>query len=66
MSDQYGNYFCQKFFVSLSSTQRLKVLKFLGPQISKISCDKRGTHSMQCLIEMINLPEEEDAIKDGI
>jgi hypothetical protein len=32
----------------------------------KISCDKKGTHSMQCLIEMINMPDEEEALKNGI
>jgi hypothetical protein len=32
----------------------------------KISCDRKGTHSMQCLIEMINMPEEEDELKSGI
>lgn len=32
----------------------------------KISCDRKGTHSMQCLIEMINMPEEEDELKAGI
>jgi hypothetical protein len=32
----------------------------------EISSDKKGTHSMQCLIEMINMPEEEDELKEGI
>ena len=66
MSDQYGNYFCQKLMVSSSSAQRLKILRELRPNVLKISCDKRGTHSMQCLIEMINMPEEEEEIKQSI
>lgn len=32
----------------------------------KISCDRKGTHSMQCLIEMINMPEEEEELKEAI
>ena len=32
----------------------------------KISCDRKGTHSMQCLIEMVNMPDEEEALKNGI
>ena len=32
----------------------------------KISCDKKGTHSMQCLIEMVNMPDEEAALRDAI
>lgn len=31
-----------------------------------ISCDRKGTHSMQCLIEMINMTEEEVALKEAI
>ena len=32
----------------------------------EIASDKKGTHSMQCLIEMINMPEEEDELRVGI
>lgn len=66
MADQYGNYFCQKLMQSSSSVQRLKILNALRPHILQISCDKKGTHSMQCLIEMINMPEEEEELKQGI
>eukprot|EP00347_Sterkiella_histriomuscorum_P005046 403358108 len=66
MSDSYGNYFCQKLMQSSSSAQRLKILNVLRPNILLISRDKKGTHSMQCLIEMINMPEEEEELKKGI
>ena len=66
MVDAYGNYFCQKLLQSSSSAQRQKILNVLQPHILKISCDKKGTHSMQCLIEMINMPEEEIALRNGI
>lgn len=32
----------------------------------KISCDKRGTHSMQSLIEMVNMREEEELIQQAL
>ncbi|CDW87894.1 rna-binding [Stylonychia lemnae] len=66
MADQYGNYFCQKLMQSSSSAQRLRILNVLRPHILEISCDKKGTHSMQCLIEMINMPDEEEELKQGI
>jgi len=42
------------------------MLNVLKPHILDISCDKKGTHSMQCLIEMINMPDEEEELKQGI
>jgi len=42
------------------------MLNVLKPHILEISCDKKGTHSMQCLIEMINMPDEEEELKQGI
>ena len=66
MVDQYGNYFCQRLLQSSSSAQRHKVLIALRPHILEISCDKKGTHSMQCLIEMINMPEEEAELREGV
>jgi hypothetical protein len=66
MVDAYGNYFCQKLLQSSSSAQRHNILNVLRPNFLKISCDKKGTHSMQCLIEMINMPEEENELKEGI
>ena len=32
----------------------------------KISCDRIGTHSMQCLIEILNMPEEEKLLQEMI
>jgi len=66
MVDQYGNYFCQKLLQSSSSIQRLKILTHLTPHFISISCDRKGTHSMQCLIEMINMPEEQDLLRQAI
>lgn len=32
----------------------------------KISRDRKGTHSMQCLIEMVNMPDEEAELRQSI
>ncbi len=54
MSNQYGNYFCQKLLHHASSEQRLKLLRSLSRCFIKVSCDEVGTHSMQRLVEMLN------------
>jgi hypothetical protein len=42
------------------------MLSALKPKILEIAKDKKGTHAMQCLIDMINLAEEENELQDGI
>jgi len=66
MVDSYGNYFCQKLLQSSSSKQRLYLLKKLSPYMIKISWDKRGTHSMQSMIQLINMEEEEQTLEAAI
>ena len=66
MIDQYGNYFCQKLLQSSSSQQRCEMLQELSDSIVDISWTKNGTHSMQSLIEMINMDEECDILEKAI
>jgi len=66
MVDSYGNYFCQKLLQSSSSKQRLYLLEKISPHIVKISCDKRGTHSMQSLIQLINMEAEEKQLETAV
>lgn len=66
MVDNYGNYFCQKLMQSCSAQQRLYLLERLSPHIMKIACDKCGTHSMQTIICMIGIEEEEKLIELGV
>ncbi len=42
------------------------MLKVLKPNFMKIAADKKGTHSMQTLIDMINLVEEENELEECI
>mmetsp|Transcript_21004 Transcript_21004/g.38906 ORF Transcript_21004/g.38906 Transcript_21004/m.38906 type:complete len:361 (-) Transcript_21004:55-1137(-) len=60
MTDVYGNYMCQKLFQTCSSGQRLELLQAMESSLVKISMDTRGTHSLQILIGLGSLAEEED------
>lgn len=66
MVDSYGNYFCQKLLQSSSSKQRVYLLKKISPYIINIACDKRGTHSMQSLIQLMNMDEEEKTLEEAL
>jgi len=63
MTDQYGNYFCQKLIQCCSAEHRVFILKYINRDFSRISCNSSGTHALQSLIEIINLPEEEELLK---
>ena len=60
MTDVYGNYICQTLFHNCSASHRLQILQALRGNLSKIANHTRGTHSLQNLIAMMNLKEEED------
>jgi hypothetical protein len=58
MVDNYGNYFCQKLLSNCSADQRMQILERIADDIVKISCDKRGTHTIQTFIDLVNLEKE--------
>jgi len=66
MNDTYGNYFSQKLIQCCTSQQRLKILQAIAKDFVAISIHPSGTHSIQCLIEIINLKEEEEVVKEAI
>mmetsp|Transcript_18289 Transcript_18289/g.32864 ORF Transcript_18289/g.32864 Transcript_18289/m.32864 type:complete len:403 (-) Transcript_18289:69-1277(-) len=59
MVDQYANYMCQTLVQSISSTLRLRFLQSLAGHLVSIAMDPRGTHSLQALISLCSLPQEE-------
>lgn len=59
MCDTYGNYMCQTLFQSCSSQQRLSLLEAMKEQLISIATDPKGTHSLQNLVSLTSLPEEE-------
>jgi hypothetical protein len=66
MVDNYGNYFCQNLLQSCSGDQRLAILKGIGDKFIEICCDRKGTHTIQKMFELVNLAEEEDYIKEAL
>lgn len=66
MADSYGNYFCQSLVRTVSSEQRLKILKALSPNFVEVSCDNVGTHSMQRLVEIVCEENEKLVIFNSI
>lgn len=66
MSDNYANYFCQYLLSSCSGDQRLGVLRSIQPHFIEICCNKKGTHSIQKMIDLVNLPEEEEFIRNAL
>ena len=66
MVDNYGNYFCQKLLSSCSVDQRLTILKNISPKFIEICCNRKGTHTIQAMFDLINRQDEEEFIKNGI
>lgn len=58
MVDSYGNYMCQTLFENCSAAQRLHLLRHLSNSLVSVAMDSRGTHALQKLISLVNLPEE--------
>ena len=65
MNDLYGNYMCQTLFQSCSSKQRLVLLEGMKNHLVKIAQDPRGTHSLQTIITLANLPQEEEVYRQA-
>ena len=66
MTDNYGNYFCQMLLSSCSGDQRMGILKSIKLKFIEICCNKKGTHTIQKMIDLVNLPEEEDFIRNAL
>lgn len=66
MVDNYGNYFCQKLLSSCSGDQRLAILNMIKPKFFEICCSKKGTHTIQTMFDLVNLPEEEEFIQSAL
>lgn len=81
MLDPYANYMFQTLAQSCSSEQRyllLQKVEFpavtmghyyivqIAPLMPKVACDRKGTHSLQALISIINRDEEEKLIEENL
>lgn len=60
MIDNYGNYFCQRLLYNCSADQRIFILEKIEANFIEISCNKKGTHTIQKFIDLVNLVKEEE------
>ena len=60
--DKYGNYFLRKLIQVCSPSQRIKILNFISDKFIEIANNAYGTHPLQSLIEIINMPEEKKLV----
>ena len=56
--DKYGNYFSQKLIQICLPSQRIQLLESIKNRFVEIANNSYGTHPLQSLIEIINMPEE--------
>ena len=78
ITNVYGNYFCQKFFLTLEDSDKViflkkvynKIFYFFNVQISdnvlEISKSKIGTYPFQAIIENITGEEEKKVLFEGL
>lgn len=64
MCDKYGNYLCSQVFVASGQRYRRRLLGKILPKITTIACDKRGTHALQALIQVLGSGEGSTNIGD--
>ena len=60
--DKYGNYFTQKLIQICVPSQRVKIIQNINTRFVEIALNSFGTHPLQSLMEIINMPEEKKLI----
>ena len=60
--DKYGNYFSRKLIQICVPSQRIQLLESMKGRFVEIANNSFGTHPLQNLIEIINMPEEKKLI----
>ena len=60
--DKYGNYFSQKLIQICLPSQRIQLLESMNNRFVEISNNSFGTHPLQSLIEIINMPDEKKIV----
>ena len=62
MIDKYGNYFSQRLIQICSPNQRVEILKAIKTRFTEIAINSFGTHPLQSLIEIVNMPKEREIL----
>lgn len=58
MTDSSGNYIVQEVFKICSPDERIKIMDRIENNLVELSCHKKGTHSIQKLVEELKTPDE--------
>jgi hypothetical protein len=66
MTHKYANYLCQTLFQQASCPQRLHLLNYMRRLMPMLAKDTHGTHSMQALVSVMSLPEEEAVLQEEL
>ena len=64
--DKYGNYFSKKLIQICLPSQRIQLLESINNRFVEIANNTFGTHPLQSLIEIINMPEEKKLVLNYI
>jgi hypothetical protein len=63
MLDPHANYMIQTLVQNGSPKQRLHLLQKISPSLISIARDKKGTHSLQAIVALVDTEEEASLIK---
>lgn len=58
MVDSSGNYIVQEVFKLCTDKERIVIIDKIGSKIIDLSCHKKGTHSIQTLVEVLKSEDE--------
>jgi hypothetical protein len=58
MVDSSGNYIVQEVFKLCTDKERIVIIDKIGSKIIDLSCHKKGTHSIQTLVEVLKSENE--------
>jgi hypothetical protein len=58
MVDTSGNYIVQEVFKLCNDKERILIMDKIGTKIVDLSCHKKGTHSVQTLVEVLKSRDE--------
>ena len=57
--DPYANYFCLKIFYFLNAADRIFFLQKISSNFDILSTNKISTYPIQCIVEKLNIPQEQ-------
>ena len=66
LKDNYANYFCKKFFISLNQKDRIEYLNIIQNDLNALAIDSIATYPIQGIIEYLGSKAEKKILYIGI